>query len=75
MAEAATIGLPHEVKGNAIHTYMILKAGVEKSDKLAEELRAYVGHEIGPIARPDRVTFVDCLPKTHWACQAILHLS
>jgi acetyl-CoA synthetase len=64
VAEAAAIGLPHEIKGNAIHTYVILKAGVEKSDKLAEELRAHVGHEIGPIARPDSVTFVDSLPKT-----------
>jgi acetyl-CoA synthetase len=64
VAEAAAIGLPHELKGNAIHTYVILRAGVEKSDKLAEELRNHVGHEIGPIARPDTVTFVDSLPKT-----------
>lgn len=64
VAEAAAIGLPHEVKGNAIHAYVILKAGVEKSDKLAEELRQHVAHEIGPIARPEDVTFVDSLPKT-----------
>lgn len=64
VAEAAAIGLPHEVKGNAIHAYVILRAGIEKSDKLAEELRQHVAHEIGPIARPEDVTFVDSLPKT-----------
>jgi acetyl-CoA synthetase len=64
VAEAAAIGLPHELKGNAIHAYVILKAGVEKSDKLAEELRNHVGHEIGPIAKPDTISFPDSLPKT-----------
>jgi len=64
VSEAAAIGLPHELKGNAIHTYVILRAGVEKSDALAEELRLHVGHEIGPIARPESVSFVDSLPKT-----------
>ena len=64
VAEAAAIGLPHELKGNAIHVYVLLKAGVEKSDKLSEELRSHVSHEIGPIARPETVTFVDSLPKT-----------
>ncbi len=64
VAEAAAIGLPHEVKGNAIHAYVILRAGIEKSDKLAEELRQHVAHEIGPIARPEDITFVDSLPKT-----------
>ena len=56
VAEAAAIGLPHELKGNAIHAYVILKAGVEGSDKLAEELRDHVGHEIGPIAKPETIT-------------------
>ena len=64
VAEAAAIGLPHEVKGNAIYTYAILKAGYEPSDTLAEELRLHVGHEMGPIARPERVEFVASLPKT-----------
>jgi acetyl-CoA synthetase len=64
VAEAAAIGLPHELKGNAIHTYVILKTGMEKSDKLAEELRNHVSHEIGPIAKPETITFVDSLPKT-----------
>jgi acetyl-CoA synthetase len=64
VAEAAAIGLPHELKGNAIHTYVILKAGHEKSDKLAEELVNHVAHEMGPIAKPEHITFVDSLPKT-----------
>lgn len=64
VAEAAAIGLPHEIKGNAIHVYVLLRAGVEKSDHLAEELRNHVAHEIGPIAKPETVTFVDSLPKT-----------
>jgi acetyl-CoA synthetase len=64
VTEAAAIGLPHELKGNAIHTYVVLRSGVEKSDKLAEELRNHVGHEIGPIAKPETVAFVDSLPKT-----------
>jgi len=64
VAEAAAIGLPHDVKGNAIHTFVILKTGFEKSDKLAEELRLHVGHEVGPIAKPEHIEFVDSLPKT-----------
>jgi acetyl-CoA synthetase len=64
VAEAAAIGLPHELKGNAIHAYVILRAGREKNDQLAEELRNHVSHEIGPIAKPEDITFVDSLPKT-----------
>ena len=64
VAEAAAIGLPHEVKGNAIHTYVILRAGVSQSSELIEELRQYVGHEVGPIAKPESIEFVDSLPKT-----------
>ncbi len=64
VAEAAAIGLPHEVKGNAIYTYVILKAGFEKSEQLREDLIKHVGHEVGPIAKPENVEFVDVLPKT-----------
>ena len=64
VAEAAAIGLPHEIKGNAIHTYVILKAGNEPSEALIEELKAHVGHELGPIAKPEKITFVPQLPKT-----------
>jgi acetyl-CoA synthetase len=64
VAEAAAIGLPHDVKGNAIYTYVILRSGVEPSDKLNDELRKHVGHEVGPIAKPESIEFVDSLPKT-----------
>jgi acetyl-CoA synthetase len=64
VAEAAAIGLPHEVKGNAIHAYVILKAGHEVTDGLVDELKAHVGHEIGPIAKPEKITIVPQLPKT-----------
>lgn len=64
VAEAAAIGLPHEVKGNAIHCFVILRSGFEKSDKLIEELRQHVGHEVGPIAKPEQINIVDSLPKT-----------
>lgn len=64
VAEAAAIGLPHQIKGNAIHTYVILRSGYEPDDKLAEELRQHVGHEVGPIAKPEKVEFVNSLPKT-----------
>ena len=64
VAEAAAIGLPHELKGHAIHCFVILKAGISKSDKLIEELRQHVGHEVGPIAKPEQIEIVDSLPKT-----------
>ncbi len=64
IAEAAAIGLPHEIKGTAIHAYVILRAGHEASEALLEELKAHVGHELGPIAKPEKITFVSQLPKT-----------
>jgi acetyl-CoA synthetase len=64
VAEAAAIGLPHEIKGHAIFAYVILRNGFTKSDHLTEELRQHVGHEVGPIAKPDHIEIVDSLPKT-----------
>jgi acetyl-CoA synthetase len=64
VAEAAAIGLPHEVKGTGIHCFVILKAGVNVTDHLAEELRAHVAKELGPITRPEQVMIVPSLPKT-----------
>ncbi len=64
VAEAAAIGLPHEVKGTAIHAYVLLRQGFAPSKELAEELRQHVGHEMGPIARPEDIQFLDKLPKT-----------
>jgi acetyl-CoA synthetase len=64
VAEAAAIGLPHEVKGQGIYTFVLLRTGKTASDELAEELRQHVAKTIGPIARPEEVKFVDKLPKT-----------
>jgi acetyl-CoA synthetase len=64
VAEAAAIGLPHEVKGQAIHTFVLLRAGFGASTELAEELRQHVATHMGPIARPEDVKFVEKLPKT-----------
>jgi acetyl-CoA synthetase len=64
VAEAAAIGLPHELKGNAIHTFVILRQGYEPSPELEQELRQHVGKEMGPIARPEAINFVPNLPKT-----------
>ncbi len=64
VAEAAAIGLPHEIKGQAIHVYCILRSGHEPSIELVEELRQHVGQHLGPIAKPEKISFVDALPKT-----------
>jgi acetyl-CoA synthetase len=64
VAEAAVIGLPHEIKGVAIHAYVILKANIEKNDNLVDELKKHISHEIGPIAKPETIEFVPSLPKT-----------
>lgn len=64
VAEAAAIGLPHEVKGNAIHAYCLLRAGNSPSEALAEELRQHVAQHLGPIAKPEKIEFVTSLPKT-----------
>jgi len=64
VAEAAAIAIPDEVKGNVIHAYVILRAGLEGSPELAQTLKDHVGHEVGPIAKPSRIEFVDNLPKT-----------
>ena len=64
VAEAAVIGLPHEIKGIAIHAYVTLKSGFEPGEALAEELRQHVAHEMGPIAKPEKINFTNTLPKT-----------
>jgi acetyl-CoA synthetase len=64
VAEAAAIGLPHELKGQGIHTFVLLRTGFTSSPELAEELRQHVATHMGPIARPEDVKFVDKLPKT-----------
>lgn len=63
-AEAAVVGFPHDIKGNGVAAYVILKAGHEPTDALKAEIRNHVGQAIGPIAKPDQIRFTDALPKT-----------
>jgi len=64
VAEAAVIGKPHDIKGESITGFVILKAGVTPNNDLRQELRKHVATELGPVARPDEVLFVSDLPKT-----------
>ncbi|HMO96792.1 MAG TPA: acetate--CoA ligase, partial [Tepidiformaceae bacterium] len=63
-AEAAVVGYPHDVKGTGIYAYVLLTAGYSGSPELAKELRDAVRKEISPIATPDKIQFVEGLPKT-----------
>jgi len=64
VAEAAVVGMPHEIKGQGIYAFVTVKVGVEKTDALKKELVQHVRKEIGPIATPDKIQFADALPKT-----------
>jgi acetyl-CoA synthetase len=63
-AEAAVVGYPHDVKGTAIYAYVLLNAGYTASPQLARELRDAVRKDISAIATPDKIQFVEGLPKT-----------
>jgi acetyl-CoA synthetase len=64
IAEAAVIGVPHEVKGQVIHAYCMLRNGFTASPALQDEVIAHVVKTMGPIVKPEKITFVDKLPKT-----------
>ena len=64
VAEAAVIGKTHELKGQAISAFVILRAGYEGSEELIKELKAHVAHKIGALARPDDLFLSAELPKT-----------
>ncbi len=67
VAEAAVVGKPHDIKGESIVAYVVLKGPRPQGDeakKIVAELREWVGKEIGPIAKPDDIRFGDNLPKT-----------
>ncbi|MCX9014012.1 MAG: acetate--CoA ligase [Candidatus Methanoperedens sp.] len=64
VAEAAVVGFPHEVKGEAIYAFVTLKEGVKESDELKAELVTHVRNTIGPIAKPEKLQFAAGLPKT-----------
>jgi len=67
VAEAAVVGKPHDIKGEAVVAYVVLKGARPQGDaakKMAQELRNWVAQQIGPIAKPDEIRFGDNLPKT-----------
>jgi acetyl-CoA synthetase len=67
VAEAAVVGKPHDIKGESIVAYVVLKGQRpqgEEAKKIVAQLRDWVGKEIGPIAKPDEIRFGDNLPKT-----------
>jgi acetyl-CoA synthetase len=64
IVESAAIAIPHDLKGNCIHIFAILRKGYEASHELEKELINHVSIHLGPIARPEEVKFVDSLPKT-----------
>ena len=64
VAEAAVVGMPHDIKGQGIYAYVTLIQGVDESEELRSELVQHVRKEIGPIASPDVIQWAPALPKT-----------
>jgi acetyl-CoA synthetase len=64
VAEAAVVGKPHEITGQAVACFVTLKKGDWDHTELAEDLRKWVAHEIGSFAKPEQIRFTDALPKT-----------
>ena len=64
VAEAAVVGRPHDIKGQAIAAFVTLEGQNQGNDELKEELRRHVAKEIGALAKPDEIRFTDSLPKT-----------
>jgi acetyl-CoA synthetase len=64
VVESAIVGFPHDIKGNALYAYVILKDEVEDLDQLRQEINQLIATEIGPIAKLEIIQFVDGLPKT-----------
>lgn len=64
VAEAAVVGKPHEITGQAVCCFVTLKQGNWDHHELAQDLRKWVAHEIGAFARPEEIRFAEALPKT-----------
>ena len=64
VAEAAVVGRPDDIKGQAISAFVTLEQGVPPTEELKEELKKWVAKEIGSLAKPDDIRFTDTLPKT-----------
>jgi len=64
VAESAVVGFPHDIKGEGIYAFVVLKDAIKPSDALKKELEGHVRSLIGPIAKPDKLQFAMGLPKT-----------
>jgi acetyl-CoA synthetase len=64
VAEAAVVGYPHDIKGQAIYAFVTLNAGEEGDDEVRKELVQEVRHDIGALAAPEKIHFTPALPKT-----------
>jgi acetyl-CoA synthetase len=64
VAEAAVVGKPHEVTGQSVVCFVTLKSGNWNQEELADELKKWIGKEIGSFAKPEQIRFTDALPKT-----------
>jgi len=67
VAESAAVGVPHDVKGEAIWCFVVTKPGWERDDELAAELKSTVADQLGKSFKPDRIVFVEELPRTRSA--------
>lgn len=64
VAEAAVVGIPHDIKGQSLYAFVTLIQGVEETPELKKSLITHVRKEIGPIAAPEKIQFAKALPKT-----------
>jgi len=64
VAEAAVVGYPHDIKGEAIYVYVAPVSGIEPTGDTTAELRAHVRKVLGPVASPDLIQWAPALPKT-----------
>ncbi|HEY6228873.1 MAG TPA: acetyl-coenzyme A synthetase, partial [Verrucomicrobiae bacterium] len=64
VAEAAVVGCPDDLKGQALVAFVTVKSGITAAPALRDELRQQVAKEIGPVAKPDDIRFAEALPKT-----------
>ena len=67
VAEAAVVGMPHELKGQGIAAFVSLQSGQKPSEQLKQDLIGWVGKQIGSLAKPDQIRFSEALPKTRSA--------
>jgi acetyl-CoA synthetase len=67
VAESAAVGIPHDVKGETVWCFVVTKPGVETGPDLAQELKAVVSGHLGKAFKPDRIVFVEQLPRTRSA--------